>query len=295
LVISFFPVRGTAPLLRAKCAAEPTPPTDQEEKIEEDEPKETPGASSLSLEEHWGLSFAYGNRKEESGNALRTLDLDLPASISWHSTLCFDELELPWRVIYSAEGRPVIIERQYGRGTIVLCGDSYYLSNEALFKERHPKLLTWLVGKNAQVVFDESHLGIQENPGVAALARKYRLHGFFVGILLLAGLFVWKNSVCFVPPRRDDTDTEENDPASNRDATEGLVSLIRRHIPAREILGVCFREWKKSFAPGKAIPGDKLERIKSVIGGGVSHPGKHGDPVGGYQTISEILSERKKP
>jgi hypothetical protein len=68
----------------------------------------------------------------------------------------------------------VVVERQVGRGTIVMASDSYFLSNEALQRDRHADLLAWLVGSGTQVVFDEAHLGIVEKPGVATLMRKYR-------------------------------------------------------------------------------------------------------------------------
>ena len=44
------------------------------------------------------------------------------------------------------------------------------------------------------VVFDEEHNGLRDNPGIASLARKYRLHGVIAGLILLAGLFVWKKA-----------------------------------------------------------------------------------------------------
>jgi hypothetical protein len=105
-----------------------------------------------------------------------------------------------WRVIYALDDRPVVIERRLGAGHIVLCSDSYFASNEALRRERHPDLLAWVIGARRRVAFDETHLGVMERPGVATLAWKYRLHGLIAGILLLAALFVWKNSVSFVPP-----------------------------------------------------------------------------------------------
>ena len=39
---------------------------------------------------------------------------------------------------------PVVIERQYGNGSIVLVADSFLVSNEALRSERHPRLLARL-------------------------------------------------------------------------------------------------------------------------------------------------------
>ena len=47
------------------------------------------------------------------------------------------------------------------------------------------------------------HLGISENPGIAALIRKYHLHGLVAGLILLCGLYIWKNMLSFVPPHEE--------------------------------------------------------------------------------------------
>lgn len=251
--------------------------------------------SFVSLTQHWGVGFGYDENFEDLKNADKVMVSDgdgLPQAISWHTAIYFDELESPWRVIYASNGHPGIIERRFGRGTIVLCADSYCFSNEALLRERLPELLAWLIGKNGNVVFDETHFGIQEKPGIAGLARKYRLHWLFAGIVLLAGLFIWKNSTCFVPPHDNDPSMGSNDFTSERDNTEGLVSLLRRNISPRDILGVCIEELEKSFAHGREVPEDKQQNIRAAVDAERSRPSKHGDPVQGYQAIYRILSER---
>ncbi len=244
--------------------------------------------SSFPLGDRWGVNASrseFEEKPKRMKNAQRVLpEKDLPFFLSWHTALYFKELADPWKVIYECEGHPVIIEKQFGRGSIVFSADSYLFSNEALQKECYPALLLWFMRKNTRVIFDESHLGLREKPGVAGLARKYRLHGLFWGILLLAGLFVWKNSTYFVPPRDDDALTEDYDFASERDTTEGMISLLRRNIPPADILGVCVKEWEKSLNPGREFPSDKLEQIKALA---------DEDPVRGYQAICQILSKKK--
>src|SRR6185436_18671942 len=145
---------------------------------------------------------------------------------------------------------PVVIERRLGPGHIVLCSDSYFASNEALRRERHPDLLAWVIGARGRVAFDETHLGVMERPGAATLAWKYRLHGLIAGILLLAALFVWKNSVSFVPPY-DEAGEASGELVTGKDSASGFVNLLRRSISERDLLGICFDEWKKSFAHGR--------------------------------------------
>ena len=104
---------------------------------------------------------------------------ELPPQIKIHSALYFDDLSKDWRVLYEWDGHPVLVERNYGRGTVVLSADSYFFSNEALRKNRFPEVLAWVVGNNKKIIFDETHLGVEERRGVAGLARKYNLEFFY--------------------------------------------------------------------------------------------------------------------
>ncbi len=249
----------------------------------------------VSLADHWGVRFGFDERLKDArddGKAWKALNGKLPNFISWHTVLYFDGLPKPWRVIYVRDGHPVIMERRFGRGTIVLSADSYFFSNEALRVERHPGLLAWLVGRHTNVVFDETHLGVRENPGIASFARKYDLHGLFLGIVLLVGLFVWKNSLHFIPPPELPS-TGGSDFNSERDYTAGFVSLLRRNIPPRDILRICFQEWKKSLPPSRRDSCDKQDRAGGVIDAQGGRPAKQRNPVEGYQTIQRILAERK--
>ena len=118
----------------------------------------------------------------------------LPRLISWHSAGYFTDLTNKWRTVYKWKQQPVIIERPFGAGSLVLSADSYFLSNEAMRKERHAECLAWILGNSREIIFDETHLGVEEHPGIAGLMRRYNLEGMIAGLLLVAGLFVWKNS-----------------------------------------------------------------------------------------------------
>jgi hypothetical protein len=107
----------------------------------------------------------------------------------------------------------------------------------------------------------------------------------FWGVLLLAGLFVWKNSVRFMPPHEADDLADATAPDSEKDSTRGLVSLLRRNIPRQEILKTCVAEWEKTLASEKKIPDDVLAEIRATA--------NEADPISGYQRICRILSERK--
>ena len=159
------------------------------------------------LQERWGVSFGYQKqfspelKIKANGVGQSESDVQFPP-VSWHTALYFKGLDPSWKTIYTLYDQPVIIEKAMGQGSIVFTADSFFVSNEALLLDRNPELLTWLIGPNSRIVFDEHHLGVTKTRGVAALIRTYRLQWFFVSIALLAVLVVWKNATHFVPPHR---------------------------------------------------------------------------------------------
>ena len=295
LVIAFFPIMKDPqkPLYKEK-----TPEDSEESNLKEE--KDNCRAKDdrfVSLAERWGISIGYDEKEEKSKrNALKAESniKDLNDPVSWHTVKYFDDLADYWKTIYTFSGHPVIIERKFGKGTIVLSSDSYLFSNEALRGQRQTELLAYFMGLNKNAVFDETHFGIYKNPGVAHFVRKYRFHWFVTGIALLAVMFVWKNSVCFVPPHEDGMEESKEGFASDKDYTQGLIGLLRRNIPKRDILKVCVEEWEKSIEHGRIVNPDKLERIKEVVERKEPKGKKDHDPVNGYKTINEILSQGKQ-
>ena len=194
-----------------------------------------------------------------------------------------------WRVIYSAEGRPVVIERPLGSGSIVLAADSYFMSNEALRTERQSELLAWTVGRHPTIVFDETHLGIRKHPGVLSLIKKHRFHWLIFTFAILALLFIWKNSVYFVPPPNKRTYASGQNVHAGRDSTQGLVSLLRRNIPARQLLHICAREWRRAFQPKRKYSSGKSDPSQSLYEKLEACAAQSKDPVAGYLQMSKII------
>ena len=253
----------------------------------------------VSLLDRWGVHIAFQEQFERGDHAQKDQDssgavtYNLPGSVPWNSALYVDEVNDTWNKVYARKEQPVLIERAYGRGTIVIATDTYLVSNEALLKERYPQLLSWFVGNNDTVIFDETHFGIRENPGIAALARKYRLHGLFAGILVLGVLFIWKNSFSLVPARNASATDNEDDLLVGKDYVTGLVSLLRKNIASPDILKVCFREWKKSFPQREKEGGEDLKHVQAIIESHEKQTKKQQDLVQDYQKIHKIIGERK--
>jgi hypothetical protein len=249
----------------------------------------------VSLKKRWGLSFQYEDDALQQRPALLNVEFEtgeLPPSIPWHSALYFGDLDEAWRVLYRRNGQAVIVERPYQRGAILLCGDSFIFSNEALRSARHPELLTRLIGPHTRVVFDEAHLGIHKIPGVAGLVRRYGFQWFFLTIAMLFVLFVWKSAASFVPtPDSASADLSAN-AIYSRDYAQGLTNLLRRNIPPKSILPVVLEAWRKSFGyasrPGmQSVDAGTVER--QVVEAFDQH---QADPIKAYNTICKLLSKR---
>ena len=252
---------------------------------------------SVSLKEHWGVVTDYAEDPELISRAQLAVDYyswEMPRSISWHSTLYFTDLTDEWRVVYACNKQPVIIERPFRNGSIILSADSYYLSNEALWAERYPGLLAWIMGTNNELVFDEAHLGINQTQGVAGLIRKHDLHWFFFGIVILGIMFIWKNSAHFIPPPPDGHDINRDKTVSKRDSLQGLISLLRRNISAGEILKTCLEELKGTVSYNKTQRGTELEHIIRKIDNEKYLFDRKADPVRGYQIICSLISKNRK-
>jgi hypothetical protein len=250
------------------------------------------------LSEHWGVEFAFhdsaasSDKTGDSESVLMADGYNLPGTMSWHSHLYFRIRDTEWDEVYAVEGRPVLVERDFGRGKIILSSDTYFASNEAMLKERHPDLLSWLVGENRHVLFDETHHGIIERPNLAALARKYNLHGLFAGFLFLAALFVWKNSTSFMPPVKNGA--EENIHVSSKDYLSGLVNLLRRNIQSGDIVDVCFHEWTKNQGT-RHHGAHHLNQIKEILMRDGQTPVKQRNILKSYESIRQILDKRRHP
>lgn len=252
----------------------------------------------VSLSERWGVRTAHARLPRDRDDVTQSVkaklqtDDELPQRVSWHSSLYFKDLGKPWRVVYSRDDKPVLVERTLGRGTIVLVSDSYLFSNEAMNDERQPELLAWLTGANREIVFDELHFGIREESGVMTLAWQYRLHGLFAGLLMLAGLFIWQSVAHFVPLSEKGDGSGHAGPDVGRDSTAGLANLLRRSIPPSDLVGVCLDEWKKAFAHRRDLA-PKLARAQAVVDAERTRPVARRQPVKAYRDICGIFAERK--
>lgn len=297
VVLTFRPIFSTNALPRSRARPIRTDTPDSRPPRSEPPRRIQKRPDPIDLRARWDFRFtlspsaAVSDRTPVVFTAERAAEFDLPHTISWHTALRFQTAGNSWSVIYQCEGEPVLLERRFGQGAIVLSADSYFLSNEAMFRERHPDLLSWIIGANRHVVCDEAHFGIAENPGVAALARKYRLHGLAAGLLLLAALFVWKNVSPLVPVAAD-LELAPSDHLTGKDASSGFVNLLRRNISAAEVVFVGFEQWKHAMNQTPAR--SKLAGADSMVAAERERPPKERDPIRLYRSLAQHLSSKNK-
>jgi hypothetical protein len=257
--------------------------------------KERGKVFGVSLTKIWNIHTDFRKLEQEGGayqpaSVFREGDLPLPPDLEWHSGLVFTNLDKAWKVIYSRGTNAVVVERQFGKGSVVMATDSYFASNEALAGERHADLLAWLVGAPRNVVFDEAHLGIVETSGVAMLMRKYRLHGLIGGLVLLAGLFIWKNATSLVPPR--EAAAEDHSVVAGKESAAGFVNLLRRSIAPRDLLATCFAEWKKSVAQEGRVARSRAQEAEAIYSAEAALPPKDRNAIAAYRRISGALGKQ---
>ncbi len=184
-----------------------------------------------------------------------------------------------WSVVRSEGDRPVIVQRSFGSGKVLLVASSWLLTNEAMNDDLRPALILQLLGEVPRIRFDETHLGLEERGTVMGLARKYRLDGFLAGLLVLAGLFLWRSTSSF-PPRTADT----MEPiAAGRDALTGFAILLERNVPASELLATCIAERKKA---GHPLSGELIREMEVVSRAETT-------PVNGFRAVQTLLRSKR--
>lgn len=179
-----------------------------------------------------------------------------------------------WRVLSHGA-----IERSFGAGSIALAPDSFPLSNQGLRDARDAAFIAELIGPAHHVIFDEHHFGVIETGSVVKLMRQYRLEGAVAMMAIVAALFLWRSSSSLLPPRQVRSDAA----VTGRESIEGLSALLHRGVKEKDLLDVCFAEWRKSARnDGRA----------ACVEQEISATGKR-DPVAAYRAASRVLSEKR--
>ena len=246
---------------------------------------ETKGGGKKGRGDLMGLSFRPAPWLNEGGTPTGSPP-DLPA---WHGSHILEfATDSGWNALATVEGRTVMAERRAGPGSLVVVSDSYFASNEGLWQDPHPAFLLHLAGAHRHLVFDETHLGTSEKPGIMTLVRKLRLHGLVVGGALLFALLLWQGLVTLVPvdPVRD-LGAAPGRAVLGRDSVDGLIALLRRGLAPTKVLGHCLARWEQHPEGRVGVTPAAIESARRVAAGA-----RAGSLAATYIAIRNLLDPR---
>ncbi len=204
-------------------------PLAKNDKKQDKEPKDF-------LRERWGVDIAFRDRQvsEMEGKLNR---------IGFKSvTGYFAKWSKDWSPDVTRSGAPLFLERRFGKGSIVLISDCRYFANSELLTRPDMQVLTATLGRRPQIVFDESHLGLEDTGTVVGLTTAHRLNWIFAGFALLATLYIWRSSVSFIPPAPIPKDFS----VAGQDAYAALRNLLMQSVSAKSLLHKAAEEWNST-------------------------------------------------
>jgi hypothetical protein len=177
----------------------------------------------------WGIEFSVSEEKSDT-NWRYTWHLH-----SWNRQ--------QWTGSGDFEGSPLFLERRFGAGSITLMADADLLTNSQLLKQPDAGTLAAVAGTRANIVFEESHLGVANTGSVAGLIWAHHLQWFLFGAGVLGVLYIWRSSVSFIPAASIPRETI----VAGQDAYQALTSLLKESVPPAQLPQVLRNEWNSSW------------------------------------------------
>ena len=149
------------------------------------------------LRQRWGLEIAWrdaGLGREENSALTK---LGVKGKIGYVA-----KWDPSWSPLLWRQGNPIFLERRFGKGSVLFVSDARYFTNRDLLSKPDTQILTALVGSPKHMIFDESHLGLEDTGTVIGLTTAHHLNWILAGFVVLAALYIWRSSVSFIPRRR---------------------------------------------------------------------------------------------
>ncbi|MDX2054584.1 MAG: DUF4350 domain-containing protein [Polyangiaceae bacterium] len=202
---------------------------------------------SAGLFEEWGISLS-GASQAKAQRVVRAAASPewLANHLPWRGRAFFTPENAAWRVVYEQVNKAVVVERKLGKGELVVVASTYPVSNEAIAQERATSFILWLVGERPNIVFEETHLGLQEPKGIVSMARSYGLEGALYGLLVASLVYVWYAGSPLVRRAPRSVRSESiNSPLA------GFSSLLMRAVPPKNLLQTCLSTYLASLSQVK--------------------------------------------
>ncbi|MGB0370859.1 MAG: DUF4350 domain-containing protein [Opitutales bacterium] len=216
-------------------------------------------------------------------------------SLVWRKRFAFEADDLAWKSFLKLDEHVVGAYRQYGKGSIVILGDDYLFSNEAMYLDRSLEVLDWIIGDADTLVFDEAHFGISESTGITGLIKKYQLLPVVFVCFILLLVWIWKNAVPLLPAR---VGVESSSLVVSESSSDfGLSELINRSVPPLEQPLRVYDLWKKSILANPAEAARYKQILKQADEAVAEFKGlakKQRDPNELYFKLKDILNSQYK-
>ena len=212
-------------------------------------------------------------------------------SIPCYTALTFESFTADWTVLYRRDGKPVVLERRYGKGSVVLCAPAFLFTNESLNKQPHAEFLATLIGPTRQVIFDEYHFGVTHTENIAMIALRHGLGFPALGLVALALLFIWRNATSLVPRITGHT---ADYTAAGFDTAEGIVSLLRKNIAIGGLPAAIDAEWKTAAPRHRKVEIDRYDWQKIRLAKSADDIVKNYNQAGGTPAERKAHPWKKK-
>lgn len=186
------------------------------------------------LKERWGIELGFRPRQLTAAEMGPLKQLGIKPFLAY-----FQKWSKEWSPSVTRNDEPLFLERHFGNGSILLISDCRYFTNRELLARPDTQILTAAVGQTPQIIFDESHLGLEDTGTVIGLTTAHHLNWIFVGFALLAALYIWRNSVSFIPPAR----APSNRSVIGQNAYAALTNLLMQSVPPKSLLHRAAEEW----------------------------------------------------
>jgi Domain of unknown function (DUF4350) len=239
--------------------------------------KKQKAAAKNMLKQRWGIEIGFRPR-QLTGTETTTLNrLGMKPFIAYFRAWSRD-----WSPSLMRSDAPLFLERRFGQGSILLISDCRYFTNRELLTRPDMEILTAVAGKHPQIIFDETHLGLEDTGTVVGLTTAHRLNWIFAGFLVLACLYIWRNSVSFIPPLPRAKDSA----IAGQDAYAALTNLLMQSVAPKSLLHRAAEEWNATahlFRSRRVIGAEELTLLPGL---------DRATTVAEYKSICQRIKDR---
>lgn len=268
----------------------------EKEKIEQDRARYF-DKNYWNIEKDFGFKIAQFSKKDFStDNSSDEKPLSIFANnphiepsesnlIPWRSLQYFLLSDSSWKILYEVQSRPVVIEKAWGNGSIVLMTDPSLMSNQSLSSMTVWQPLLPLLGIHRHYWFDETHLKVVRRFSLMQLMQKSGGTGLWIGLVILFLLWIWKNQSTLAPLAESRRESQKwiQTPLQN------LKQLFQLHFRGNQIWNEIIQEKIRHSSPplSNEIIKETENHLQKLL---LQKPRPSDSFI--YQELSEILNQK---